>query len=132
MKLTQAMSQKQKPSNRNIAKANQEKGNVFQHHHQITSQNQNQTIQKQTNMALTKGFRIFIKEEKNKWAFPDEKPAYNYTLFKEHIRDDDIKENFLAETPLPINLYKGKQVDNFIVSILGRRNQCTVSYSNQE
>ena len=102
MKLTQAMSQKQKPSNRNIAKANQEEGNVFQHHHQ--SQNQNQTIQKQTNMALTKGFRIFIKEEKNKWAFPDEKPAYNYTLFKENIRDDDIKENFLAETPLPINL----------------------------
>ena len=130
MKLTQAMSQKQKPSNRNIAKANQEEGNVFQHHHQ--SQNQNQTIQKQTNMALTKGFRIFIKEEKNKWAFPDEKPTYNYTLFKEHIRDDDIKENFLAETSLPINLYKGKQVDNFIVSILGRRNQCTVSYSNQE
>ena len=130
MKLTQAMSQKQKPSNRNIAKANQEKGNAFQHHHQ--SQNQNQTIQKQTNMALTKGFRIFIKEEKNKWAFPDEKPTYNYTLFKEHIRDDDIKENFLAETSLPINLYKGKQVDNFIVSILGRRNQCTVSYSNQE
>ena len=130
MKLTQAMSQKQKPSNRNIAKANQEKGNVFQHHHQ--SQNQNQTIQKQTNMALTKGFRIFIKEEKNKWAFPDEKPTYNYTLFKEHNRDDDIKENFLAETSLPINLYKGKQVDNFIVSILGRRNQCTVSYSNQE
>ena len=66
MKLTQAMSQ---PSNRNIAKANQEKGNVFQHHRQITSQNQNQTIQKQTNMALTKGFRIFIKEERTNEPF---------------------------------------------------------------
>ena len=44
----------------------------------------------------------------------------------------DIEEKFLAETPVPRNLDKVKQVDDFIISILGRTNPCLTNDSNLE
>lgn len=69
----------------------------------------------------TECFGIVTKEEENKWIIPNKKI---------HIPGGDIEEKLSAETLVPANLDKGKEVDDFIVSILKRTNQCIASHIN--
>ena len=57
---------------------------------------------------------------------------YTNTLFEQHIPDGQNEERLLVETPVLANLDKVKQTDDFIVSILGKTNQCIANDTNLE
>ena len=96
------------------------------------SESHNSEEEKETSETPTNCFWIVTKEEENKWVLSDEMAVYASRIFEEYIPDGEIEEKLQAETPVPANLDKVKQVDDFILSVLGRTNQCIASYTTLE
>ena len=96
------------------------------------SESHNSEEEKETSETPTNCFWIVTKEEENKWVLSNEMAVYASRIFEEYIPDGEIEEKLQAETPVPANLDKVKQVDDFILSVLGRTNQCIASYTTLE
>ena len=70
--------------------------------------------------CLSKRLKTIAKKEDKKCNLPEEMARFANKLFEEYTLDRDIQKKLLAETLVPRNLDKIKQVDDFIILILWR------------
>ena len=55
-----------------------------------------------------------------KWESPEDMAIYANMFSKKYIPESNIEEKILKENTIPLNINRGKEVDDFVLPILGR------------
>ena len=66
----------------------------------------------------TETFKVILQADKRKHNLPTKMANYANEQFHSYVKDTDIKQQILLTKPVPENLNKAKQLDEFVKNIL--------------
>ena len=63
-------------------------------------------------------FEAIPEEAQNNWEIPDEMAKYAKKYFEKYVSDKELKDSITLNSPVPTNLPKVKNMDDYIVELL--------------
>ena len=63
-------------------------------------------------------FEAMPEEAQNNWKVPDEMAKYAKKYFEKYVSDKELKYNITRNSPVPTNLSKVKNMDDYFVELL--------------
>ena len=63
-------------------------------------------------------FEAIPGEGQNNWEVPDEMAKYAKKYFEKYVSDKELKDSITLNSPVPINLPKAKNMDDYFVELL--------------
>ena len=75
--------------------------------------------EKESTMAFQRTrFEAIPEEAQNNWEGPDEMAKYAKKYFEKYVSDKELKDSITLNSPVPINLPKAKNMDDYFVELL--------------
>ena len=63
-------------------------------------------------------FEVISEEAQNNWEVPDEMAKYAKKYFEKYVSDKELKDSITLNSPVPTNLPKVKNMDDYFVELL--------------
>ena len=63
-------------------------------------------------------FKAILEEAQNNWKVPDEMAKYAKKCFEKYVSDKELKDSITLNSPVPTNLPKAKNMDDFFTELL--------------
>ena len=63
-------------------------------------------------------FEAIPEKAQNNWEVPDEMAKYAKKYFEKYVSDKELKDSITLNSPVPINLPKAKNMDDYFVELL--------------